>query len=68
MRRRALVLTSEAARHRFRASLPPHVLSAKGRGGSYPLRRRRPLLTRQDLRDFLFSYCACLCAVGAFLI
>ena len=66
--RRCLVLTSEAARHAFRASLPANALSVEGIPFVLPARVRRRGLTQEDVRDFLLSYCACLCAVGAFLI
>jgi hypothetical protein len=66
--RRALVLTSESARHPFRASLPPCALRGGRQGISHPLRRDRRLLTRQDLRHFVLSYCASLLALSLFLI
>ncbi len=63
--RRALVLTSEAARHPFRASFPPFVLTP------HEVEKRRPwraalTLDAGDLRDFLMAYCACFLAATAF--
>ncbi len=60
--RRSLVLTDDAARHPFLASLPPHV-----RRGTRPVRTRRPGLTLRDLRDFLAAYSACFVAVSLFI-
>ena len=61
--RRALVLTDEAARHPFRATLPPHV-----RAGNSP-RRPRPRwsLSQDDLRGFLAAYVASLVMIGVFI-
>jgi hypothetical protein len=62
--RRALVVTDEAARHPFRASLPPHV-----RRGIEPIRSAvGKHFTLQDVKEFLMAYCACFVAVSAFLI
>mgnify|MGYP006871972919 CR=1 FL=1 len=62
--RRALVLTDEAARHPFLASMPPHI-----RRGLRPIGRRIARhLDLQDLKDFLFAYCACFVAVSTFLM
>ncbi len=60
--RRSLVLTDDAARHPFLASLPPHV-----RRGTQPVRVRRTGLTLHDLRDFLAAYSACFVAVSLFI-
>jgi hypothetical protein len=61
--RRNLVVTDEAARHPFLASLPPHV-----RYVAEPLPpRRRMRLTVQDVKDFLLAYCACFVAASAFI-
>ena len=60
--RRSLVLTDDAARHPFLASLPPHV-----RRGTRPVRTRSPGLTLRDLRDFLAAYSACFVAVSLFI-
>jgi len=64
MKRRALVLTDDTARHPFRASLPPHV-----RLGIEPQEpvARRWRLTRTDWRDFLGAYCASFVMVSAFI-
>lgn len=61
--RRSLVLTTESARHPFRAGLAPHVLNADR--PPVLARRRRRLI--DDLRDFLLAYCACFVAVAAFI-
>lgn len=61
--RRSLVLTDDAARHPFLASLPPHV-----RNGAEPLRvKRRRRIRLADLRDFLVAYCACFVGVSIFI-
>ncbi|HTM96390.1 MAG TPA: hypothetical protein VL100_11320 [Croceibacterium sp.] len=57
--RRSLVLTTESARHPFRASLPPHVLSV----GRPPLGR----LLAEDAKGFALTYFACFVAVLAFI-
>jgi hypothetical protein len=57
--RRSLVLTSESARHPFRASLPPHVLTPES-----------PALTKllaDDAKGFAMTYVACFVAVLAFI-
>jgi hypothetical protein len=51
MKRRALVLTSESARHPFRQSLPPHVLSV-------PDKAKRRANDDQDFKLFLLSFAA----------
>ncbi len=61
--RRALVLTDEAARHPFLASLPPHV-----RSGQAPQPARRSwALTGKDVRGFFTAYFASLVVVVAFI-
>ena len=62
--RRSLVLTDEAARHPYRASLPPHVLSGE------PARRVRSkfLPTRDDVRGFATTYFATLAAALVFIV
>lgn len=60
--RRSLVLTDDAARHPFLASLPPHV-----RRVTDPVRARRSRLSLHDLRDFLAAYSACFVAVSLFI-
>ena len=62
MMRRALVITDEAARHPFRASLPPHV---RRDAANPPQRTWR--ITAQDIKEFLMAYCACFLAVSAFI-
>ncbi len=61
MKRRSLVLTDETAGHRFLASLPPHVRTAR------VATPRRPAITAQDVKEFLLAYCACFVAVSAYL-
>ena len=58
--RRALVLTNEAARHPFRASLPPGVVLTK-------YRKRPALVTIGDVRDFLLAFCAFFLAALVFI-
>ena len=62
--RRYLVLTDEAARHPFRASLPPHVRQPLS-DAPEPVRGWR--LSRQDWRQFLTTYCAGFIAVTMFI-
>ncbi len=57
--RRSLVLTTESARHPFRATLPPHVAAAN----LPPLRR----LLAEDAKGFALTYFACFVAVLAFI-
>jgi len=62
--RRALVLTSEGARHPFRRSLPPHVF--------VPLPERREqgtirAMIAEEWRSFVGTYCAAFVAVVVFL-
>ncbi|MEQ1497886.1 MAG: hypothetical protein ABL914_04435 [Novosphingobium sp.] len=61
--RRSLVLTDEKARHRFLASLPPHVRSD---GEPIAVPRARPSWFK-DLRDFLIAYGACFIAVSLYI-
>jgi hypothetical protein len=64
MMRRSLVLTDEARRHPFLASLPPHVREA----GPEPARPWRPFaIGADDVRQFLLAYCACLLAVATYI-
>lgn len=62
--RRSLVLTNEAARHPFRASLPPHV---RAQAMALPHRTKRAWFTTQDAKDFLLAYCACFLAVSLYI-
>jgi hypothetical protein len=57
--RRSLVLTSESARHPFRASLPPHVLTPD----AMPFGK----LLAEDAKGFAMTYVACFVAVLAFI-
>jgi hypothetical protein len=60
--RRSLVLTDEAARHPFLASLPPYVR----RYGVVAMPARRFGLTAQDVRQFFLAYCAFFIALSAY--
>ena len=62
LKRRALVLVDEAARHPFLRSLPPHVRQPVEEPPS-----PRRWFTLQDLRDFLMAYCAMFVAVSTFI-
>jgi len=67
--RRCLVLTDEAARHPFRASLPPHVCAVEdgavedGRAAAQPGWR----VTLADVRGFASAYVACVVGIVAFI-
>ncbi len=61
--RRALVLTDEAARHPFRATLPPHI--RRGLEAEPP--RSRWALNADDVRGFATTYVATLAAMVALL-
>ena len=62
--RRSLVLTSESARHPFRASLPPHVLATRALPGALASGWR---MSRRDWRDVLGTYCAGFIVVATFI-
>lgn len=62
--RRALVLTSEGARHPFRQSLPPHVCTPFDTAPSGPRSLRQVLA--EDWRSMLNTYCAGFVAVSVF--
>ncbi|SHN55356.1 hypothetical protein [Erythrobacter sanguineus] len=62
--RRTLVLTEESARHRFRASLPPHVKRDLIPIPAEALWR----LTMTDMRGVASVYVAATAAVLAFII
>ncbi|MCR9178739.1 MAG: hypothetical protein NXH71_00680 [Erythrobacteraceae bacterium] len=62
--RRSLVLTEESARHRFRASLPPHVKRDLIPIPAEALWR----LTMTDMRGVASVYVAATAAVLAFII
>lgn len=71
MKRRALVLSSEAAGHPFRRSLPPHVLAAPFpadvEAAENAEARRTWRLSGNDWRGFLSAYCASLVAITVFI-
>lgn len=58
MKRRALVLTSESARHPFRQTLPPHVLKPL----PDPAKRNN-----EDIKLFLTSFAAFFVATYSFI-
>ncbi len=63
-RRRSLVLTDESARHRYRASLPPHV-----RRDLLPIPAESLWrLTMADVRGAASTYVATTAAVLAFIL
>ncbi|WP_427965166.1 hypothetical protein [Altererythrobacter sp.] len=62
--RRSLVLTDEAARHPFRASLPAHIRSNEYENPAESLWR----LTQDDVRGFASVYIATFAAVLAFIV
>lgn len=65
--RRDLVLTNEAARHPFRASLPPSFGRRAEIEATVPWRQRLTL-QRDDLKEFAATYCACFIAATAFFM
>ena len=67
--RRSLVLTTESARHPFRASLPPHALMrANEVEPMAPWRKRIALgLSRQDLETVAATYAAGFLATITFI-
>lgn len=61
--RRSLVLTDDASRHPFLASLPPHI-----RMGVEPIRpRSKWYISRADIRGFFSAYVASVTAVMVFI-
>lgn len=60
-KRRALVLSDEAARHPFLASLPPHVRRVERDLDV------RSLVNGPGWRDFLTTYCATVTAIAVFM-
>tara|TARA_A100001391_G_scaffold173888_2_gene136109 strand:- start:26430 stop:26633 length:204 start_codon:yes stop_codon:yes gene_type:complete len=56
--RRALVLTSESARHPFRASLPPHVFAEMGEIEPRVPWYLRLGLSRADIESAATTYCS----------
>ena len=65
MMRRSLVLTDEAARHPFRASLPPRTIAIERDPGREPSRWR---LTVADMRGFASAYVSCVVGITAFIV
>ena len=63
--RRALVLTTEGARHPFRRSLPPHVFVPIP--ADPPAMRSLWQAIAQDGKSFLSTYCAAFVAVSLFV-
>lgn len=64
MKRRALVLSDEAARHPFLQTLPPHVRRPDRNGPDW----RKPIgLTAGDWRSFFTAYCATFIVVSVFI-
>ncbi len=66
--RRSLVLTTESARHPFRASLPPHVYARIAEVEATVHWTKRLGLTRQDVDTIAATYCAGLVATTAFFL
>ena len=64
LKRRALVLTDESARHPFLRGLPPHVRKPSPDGAGP---RRDWRVSAGDWRDFFLTYCAAFVAVTAFI-
>jgi hypothetical protein len=64
MKRRALVLSDESARHPFLRTLPPHVRRPDGNGRDW---RKRMGLTPSDWRSFFTAYCATFVIVSVFI-
>lgn len=67
--RRSLVLTTESARHPFRASLPPHVLARANEVESMaPWRSRIAMgISRADLETVAATYAAGFIATITFI-
>ena len=63
IRRRALVLSDEAAGHPFLRSLPPHVRKVEPE----PAGRRSWRFGWSDVRTFLAAYCASFLAISIFI-
>jgi hypothetical protein len=62
--RRALVLTTEGARHPFRRSLPPHVFARLAE--TAPKRSLREVFL-QDWKSVFGTYCATFVAVSLYV-
>lgn len=71
MKRRALVLTNEAARHPFRRSLPSHVFAirppAELDAAENAEAARDWKMTGSDWRGFLAAYTASFLAIAIFI-
>ncbi|MGB3753486.1 MAG: hypothetical protein WA954_06250 [Parerythrobacter sp.] len=65
--RRSLVVTDDAARHPFLASLPPHVRSGNGAVLTRAPVRRVLHLSHDDWRGFWLAYAGCFLAVSIFI-
>ena len=65
--RRDLVLTDEAARHPFRASLPPSFRRRTEVEPTVPWRQRL-MLESKDVKEFAATYCACFIAATVFFM
>lgn len=65
MRTRALVLTSESARHPFRQRLPAHVLRVDAPAPAK--RARKPVDDDNDWKLFGLSFCAFFTAFYSFI-
>ena len=65
--RRALVLTNEAARHPFRASLPPCATMRAGEIENRVPWRKVLGLSRQDMESLAATYCAGFVATITFI-
>ena len=64
MKRRALVLADETARHPFLRSLPPHVRKPVAEPTDWRARFR---VTASDWRSFFTTYCAGFVIVSVFI-
>jgi len=73
MKRRSLVLTDEAARHWFRASLPPHIRASARAEQAHastappPHERHDPSARTSELLSAALVFCATFCAVLLFI-
>ncbi|MBB4858571.1 hypothetical protein HNO88_001894 [Novosphingobium chloroacetimidivorans] len=65
--RRALVLTSEQARHPYRRSLPPHVFRPFPDEPEAPRDRSLREVFDEDWRSLVSTYCATFIVVTTFL-
>lgn len=69
MKRRALVLTHEAAGHPFRRSLPHRCFATEPIGSAEDMQAQRYWrMTGKDWRRFLSNYCASLAAITLFFV